>query len=189
MAVGEISNDYKLGVARRGPVGTLLEATFDPALREAIEAYVPFALETRAVLIGTLAFNFYTRPRFATSAEFLVPRLPTVVQEGFAQSSPGKLVHRVTGAELRFVEPGTFGMRPTIADRIVATAVWHDRLPVASRDAMIALSLHGADDPRWRAQRLADVVAILAERDVDLTDWDLSDDHLDQLLRCRLCAR
>ena len=63
----------------------------------------------------------------------------------------------------------------------MATANRRDGLAIASREAMIALSLHGASDPRWRAQRLADVVAMLAECDVDLTGWELNDQQLEML--------
>lgn len=189
MASREVLSDYQLGVTRRRPSRTLTDATFDPALREAVEAYAPYALEHRAVLIGTLALNFFAKPRYATCVEFLLPRLPISVPDGFLQSLPGRWLHLATEAELRFVEPRTIEVPPTMADHILATAVPHCGLGVASREAMIALGLHGANDLRWQAQRLADLVAILADDDVDMRGWELNNDHLALLARCRAASR
>ena len=184
----EESSEYQLGVARRRPSRTLAEATFDPALRKAVEAYTPYALDYGAVMIGTLAFNFYAKPRFATSAEFLVPRPPTYLPDGFSASCAGHFVHRAIGAELRFVVPGLAMIPRAIADRIMATAITCDGIPVASREGMVVLSLHGADEPRWRSQRLADVMAILAEQHVDLSGWGITDAHQRDVTDCRTRA-
>lgn len=174
-----------LGVARRQPVQTLREATFDPALYDAVEAFIGSALSGGTVLIGTLATNFYAKPRYATHAEFLVMTLPVDYPDAFECQGGGSAIHVPSDALMQFRTPRLMNLSTDLATKIFATATLRDGLSVASREAIIALNLIKADDPRAHHECLANVVSVLASGDVDLDGWCLDEGHLKLLLQCR----
>ena len=187
MPVCEVPSDYQLGVARRQPVRTLREATFDPALYNALEAFVGCALSDAAVLIGALATNFYAKPRFADHAEFLVKALPVDLPDAFACQEGGSFIHVPSSARMQFMTPSMLNLPTDLATKIFTTATLRDGLLVASREAIVALNLAKAEDRRTHHECLAIVVSVLAYGDVDLTNGFLLDYRAAaHPLRCQL---
>lgn len=185
MPVCEVPSDYQLGVARRQPVRTLREAIFDPALYDAVEAFVGCALSDAAVLIGALATNSYAKPRYADHAEFLVKALPVDLPDAFEFQEGGIAIHVPSGARMHFMTPSVMNLPEDAVAKIFVTATLRDGLLVASREAIVALNLAKADNPRTHHECLANVVSVLANGDVDLDRWCLDEGHLKLLMQCR----
>jgi hypothetical protein len=181
------SEKYLLGVARRGPISTLRQATFDPALYDALEIWRDSALADKMVLIGQLALNFHVKPRYVTCATFLSQLPVHHPPNGFRTAADCIFWHDKSGSIICIVSPACANLSTGTAQKILTTACLQDGINVASREAMIALrlSMHRP----WREfQDCADIVDLLVGKSVEMSDWGLGPEHMQLLTRCRTMA-
>lgn len=162
-----------LGVARRSPARTLRVATFNDDLYAALMDLTGSDLADAGVLVGTLAYNFYAKPRLASCAELLLPTEPTGVPPGFTLADDC-IMHVATGVRIDLIVPIRHRLPLALVKQVVATAVNSGGFNLASREGLVALKLHRAHgDERHRSQEMADVQSIIAIHDIDLSRWGI----------------
>lgn len=177
-------------------VSTWRKAALVPEVATAIAAWVKSRIKGEpapGVLIGGLAMSFYAKPRVTTDVDLLFlsqEDIPPQVN-GFKRNRPHSFQEKSTHVEVEIVTAQTINVPLGLVRKVIQTAVTIDGLNVASREAMIALKLYGADDRKRELNDLADVVRLL-EQDpnvpIDQHEWFLTDQHCLKLQDARTRA-
>jgi hypothetical protein len=167
-------------ILRRGPAPDFRHACIDDHVWAEIKRLKRNPTIQNAVVIGTLAVNFYAKPRYTSEIDILIP--------------DDKQIEALQGThvdvELQILTPDSINLSDAIAANVFGTATTQDGILVASREGLIALKLFGATQSARRYyQEAADVVSLLVDHEVDLTGWDLERAHFTVLEECGAMAR
>lgn len=175
------------------PATTIEQAAISAEVRATLRRWRAAAPDMPHVLIGGLARSFHARPQYTEDIDLLFAReLPASVP-GFRQHMPTSLIDEVTGVVLDLHSARSIGISRRMADLIMTTAVVRDGLSCASLQAMIALRLHGARNPRCRLQYEQDVIDMISWCPKllpgDLSGWPLDRRQRRMLARLHAIAR
>ena len=169
-------------------------AAMVPEVSHALMAWIKAKLPANesGVLIGGLAMSFYARPRETTDVDLLFLRKSDIPEQvaGFKRYRPGAFRENTTHVDIEVTTPDSFDLPQAVVDKVFDTAILHDGIRVASREAMVVLKLYGADTPRREFKDLADIVAILEVQPVNLSAWTslLKPHHLSKFADAKVRA-
>lgn len=162
----------------RVAAASLSHVAIYPEVQVALEAWV--ALGVRSVLIGGLAMSLYAKPRMTEDVDVLFLHDSEIPESGvgFKRVSNHSMQENKTHVVVEIVTSKTFPIPQSLVEQVFATAVPIDGMMVASREGLIALKLHGADEPKRRLGDLADVARIV-KADTTMQGWNLSPWHIE----------
>lgn len=163
----------------RAAVSSLSNVALVPEVQHALAAWVrsKVGLE-KGVLIGGLAMSFYSAPRATQDVDLLFISDSSIPGEvpGFKRHRPGAFQERETHVEVEVSTAKSFHLPPSVATKVIKTAVVHDGLKVASLEALVVLKLYGSLSPKRKFKDLGDVQLLVQHHpEVDVDDWELSD--------------
>ena len=175
---------YSAAVSNVGHAAIIPEVSH--ALVKWVKSKVGFVAP--GVLIGGLAMSFYARPRATTAVDLLFlteETIPSAVY-GFKRHRKGAFEEKDTQVEIEVNTSKSFNLPAEVANKVFSTAVTHDGLRVASKEAMVVLKLYGSDNAKRLHKDLADIIAIIENfPDVSVDDWSLEPRHVDRLAALR----
>lgn len=166
----------------RGPVSTIHASSVHPDVHKALVAWIKATAQekdvNRGVLIGALALMFYADARSTQDVDLLFIHeqdIPSEVQ-GFKHHRPHAFEHKSTGVEAEIVTCGSVKLPEVTARKVYHTAVVHDGIKVASREAMFVLKLHAAaNEPKRKFGDLGDIQRMLNSGDIPSLDgWTIT---------------
>jgi hypothetical protein len=148
-----------------------------PEVAAAFNDWKKNTTDLKYVLIGGVALSYYTKPRSTTDSDLLFlakEDIPAEVPK-FKRHRTGAFEHKQTGVEIEVLTPESIKMTQELADAIYERSAPVDDIRVASPAGLIASKLE-----RWSLQDRADIDAILAITEIDLTPYPLTEKHLDR---------
>jgi hypothetical protein len=156
-----------------------------PEVQHALLAWIKSKVGTEApgVLIGGLAMSFYAKPRYTEDVDllFLSKALVPTEVKGFKRYRPGAFQENKTQVDIELTTPASIELPIPVAKKVIHTAVNHDGILVASKEAMVVLKLFGANTLKREFKDLNDIVSILSSHpDLILEGWEqfLTEDQL-----------
>lgn len=178
------------------PARTLTESAISPEVLKTMRAWIDaWGGHPPGVLVGGMALSFYSEPRYTQDMDLLfgsndeIPDPP----DGFKRHRAGALLDKRTHVEIEFITPDTVGLPEATVRRVIETATEREGLRIASMEALIALKLHAADNPKRRRRDEDDIIRMLQNHaDFDersMLQWELSEEHLSRFMECLEIAR
>lgn len=171
--------------SRRNPATEFRDACIDDRVGSELQRLRRSDLLGDAIVIGTLALNFYVTPRYTDTIELLFHSQDDLD----VRLSGEQYLTLHSGVEVRLLSPDAIGLTADIAAMVFATAEARDGMRIASREGMIALRLFAAGDHRGFYAAAADVQALLEDNDAALDAWELHVEHYRLLELCRSRAQ
>ena len=143
-------------------------------------------VKTAGVLIGGLAMSFYRPPRYTEDIDILFLHQSDIPNElpKFKRIRPGAFQENHTQVEIEVVTPVSFQDLPVVVvQKVIDTAVLHNGVKVASREAMVVLKLYSSFARHRRLKDLADVESLVINQSpsISLNDWHLEPKHSQRL--------
>lgn len=169
----------------RASVSDIKHAAMIPEVQSSLLKWVKTKVggEVPGVLIGGLAMSFYAPPRATQDVDLLFMTesdIPEQVQ-GFRRRRSGAFEDTQTNVEVEVVVPRAINLPVEVARRVLATAVVHQDLRVASLEGLVVLKLFGSDSPKRHFSDLGDIQRLLVANPhldlKDLSEWNLSTKH------------
>ena len=171
------------------PVSDISQNLVAPVeVRQAAKDWIKGTQGKGWVLIGGLAFAFYSRPRLTTDMGvlFLTADVPEV--DGFKRVRKGAELHKDTHVEVETVTPQSINLPQSVAQMVFSTAVSVHGYKVASLEAMVVLKLYAADNQKRRHRDMGDIIEMLTHNATftkeRLTGWTLQDHRIARFEEC-----
>jgi hypothetical protein len=154
---------------------TLLESMAIPEIEKALSDWINSEHEGTGVLIGGCATSYYSKPRATTDVDVLYTHsdsIPSSVPK-FKRIRAGAFQHNDTHAEVEVISPQTINISIELAQKVYDTSIQVNNYRVASPSGIVALKLQ-----RLKNNDIGDIVAMINTSKVDLDDWPLSTQNL-----------
>lgn len=161
-----------------GRTSDLAHISLIPEVGYALEAWrnaFPASAKVPGILIGGLALSIYTRPRSTSDVDLLFldsTSIPEVVP-GFKRIRPGSFQDNKNHVEVEVVPCSAINVSRQVAEKVINSAIVHDKLRIASPEGLVTLKLISACNNKRRLLKdSADIFALLDEvAHLDMQPW------------------
>lgn len=166
----------------------ILESLLVPEVKRALEDWAkntncPF------VLIGGGALSFHVIPRMTMDIDtlFLVKEdIPEKVN-GFKRTRPSAFQHNKTHVEVEVLYADSINISHQLVKQVLDSAVVSNGIKIASKSGLVALKLMANRSGAKGLQDKADIVNLINSGGVDITNYDISPEALEQYQQlCKL---
>ena len=159
---------------------TLCESIMAPEVLAAFKQWIKNAPDN-FVLIGGIALSYYNVVRYTQDVDVLYVAKKEIPIEvlGFSRNSnrQGAFLHKTTHVEIEVTSPQSFeNISDDLVKQVFKTSNIVDGVHVASKSGLVALKAQAGRKGSKGAQDKADILALLELGDIDISDFDISEE-------------